>query len=187
MKSLIGYFRNYRLQSILSPVFKLLEACFELAVPLIVAGIIDKGITGSDTEYIKSHIWLLVLFAVVGFASAICAQYFAAYSASGVSSDIRRALFDKLFRLKVSQYEKIGSSQLITSLTSDVNQISSGINLFLRLLLRSPFIVAGACIMAFTIDWRLALIFVLTVAVLSVFVAFNMICNTCLSQDKAGS
>ena len=174
MKSLIGYFRNYRLQSILSPVFKLLEACFELAVPLIVAGIIDKGITGSDTEYIKSHIWLLVLFAVVGFASAICAQYFAAYSATGVSSDIRRALFDKLFRLKVSQYEKIGSSQLITSLTSDVNQISSGINLFLRLLLRSPFIVAGACIMAFTIDWRLALIFVLTVAVLSVFVAFNM-------------
>ena len=174
MKALIGYFRNYRLQSILSPVFKLLEACFELAVPLIVAGIIDKGITGSDTEYIKSHIWLLVLFAVVGFASAICAQYFAAYSASGVSSDIRRALFDKLFRLNVSQYEKTGSSQLITSLTSDVNQISSGVNLFLRLLLRSPFIVAGACIMAFTIDWRLAMIFVLAVAVLSVFIAFNM-------------
>lgn len=174
MKTLIRYFRNYRLQSILSPVFKLLEACFELAVPLIVAGIIDKGITGSDTEYIKTHIWLLVLFAVVGFASAICAQYFAAYSACGVSSDIRRALFDKLFRLNLSQYEKTGSSQLITSLTSDVNQISSGINLFLRLLLRSPFIVAGACIMAFTIDWRLALIFVLIVSVLSLFVAFNM-------------
>lgn len=174
MRSLISYFRNYRLQSILSPVFKLLEACFELAVPVIVAGIIDKGITGADNEYIKSHVWLLVLFAVVGFASAICAQYFAAYSACGVSSDIRRALFDKLFRLNVTQYEKAGSSLLITSLTSDVNQISSGINLFLRLLLRSPFIVAGACIMAFTIDWRLALIFLLVVAALSAFIALNM-------------
>ena len=174
MKTILKYFRNYRLQSILSPVFKLLEACFELAVPVIVAGIIDKGINGGDESYIRSHIWFLVLFAAVGFASAICAQYFAAYSSCGVSSDIRRELFGKLFRLNVTQYESVGSSQLITSLTSDVNQISTGINLFLRLLLRSPFIVIGACVMAFTIDWKIALIIVATVAILSVFIAFNM-------------
>ena len=174
MKSLAGYFRKYKIQCFLSPLFKLLEACFELAVPLIVAGIIDNGIVKGDTGYINTHIWFLVLFAAVGFASAICAQYFAAYSACGVSSDIRRALFDKLYRLNVTQYENVGSSQLITSLTSDVNQISSGINLFLRLLLRSPFIVVGAVVMAFTIDWRIALIFVLVVALLSVFIALNM-------------
>ena len=174
MNTILKYFRNYRLQSILSPVFKLLEACFELAVPVIVAGIIDKCINGGDESYSRSHIWFLVLFAAVGFASAICAQYFAAYSACGVSSDIRRELFGKLFRLNVTQYESVGSSQLITSLTSDVNQISTGINLFLRLLLRSPFIVIGACVMAFTIDWKIALIIVATVAILSVFIAFNM-------------
>lgn len=174
MKRILRYFGNYKLKTILSPLFKLSEAAFELIVPLVIADIIDNGIPSGSSSYITRRVILLFVFAVVGFVSAICAQYFAAVSASGISSDIRHDLFQKIQRLSVPGYEKLGSSKIVTGLTSDVNQIQSGINLFLRLLLRSPFIVIGAVIMAFTISARMALIFVTAVALLGVVVAFNM-------------
>ena len=174
MKLLFDHIGKYKAASILSPVFKLLEACFELTVPLIVAGVIDYGIKQSDMNYVWSHVPILVLFAVVGFASAITAQYFAAYSACGISSGIRKSLHDKLQTLSISDYEKIGSSSMVTLLTSDVNQIQTGINLFLRLLLRSPFIVVGACIMAAVVKPSMALIFVLCTALMAVIIALNM-------------
>ena len=174
MKLIIDHIGKYKAASILSPVFKLLEACFELTVPLIVAGVIDNGIKKGDMDYVWSNVPILVLFAVVGFASAITAQYFAAYSACGISSDIRKSLHDKLQTLSVSDYEKIGASGIVTLLTSDVNQIQTGINLFLRLLLRSPFIVIGACIMAAVVKPSMALIFVLCTAILAVVIALNM-------------
>lgn len=174
MRLIFDHIGKYRAASILSPVFKLLEACFELIVPLIVAGVIDNGINKGDTGYVWSHVPILVVFAVVGFAVAITAQYFAAYSATGISSGIRKSLHDKLQTLSVSDYEKIGSSGIVTLLTSDVNQIQTGINLFLRLLLRSPFIVIGACIMAAVVKPSMALIFVACTAVLAVVIALNM-------------
>ena len=174
MRLIFDHIGKYRAASILSPVFKLLEACFELIVPLIVAGVIDNGINKGDTGYVWSHLPILVVFAVVGFAVAITAQYFAAYSATGISSGIRKSLHDKLQTLSVSDYEKIGSSGIVTLLTSDVNQIQTGINLFLRLLLRSPFIVIGACIMAAVVKPSMALIFVGCTAVLAVVIALNM-------------
>lgn len=174
MKLIIDHIGKYKAASLLSPVFKLLEACFELTVPLIVAGVIDNGIRKGDMDYVWSNVPILVLFAVVGFASAITAQYFAAYSACGISSDIRKSLHDKLQTLSVSDYEKIGASGIVTLLTSDVNQIQTGINLFLRLLLRSPFIVIGACIMAAVVKPSMALIFVLCTAILAVVIALNM-------------
>ena len=174
MHRILGYFRNYKLRSVLSPLFKLSEAAFELTVPLVIADIIDKGIPSGDSAFIRNRFLLLLFFAVVGFISAILAQYFAATVACNISSDIRHDLFAKIQRLSVPEYEKIGSSKIVTGLTSDVNQIQSGINLFLRLLLRSPFIVLGAVIMAFTISARMALIFVAAVALLGMVVAFNM-------------
>lgn len=174
MNTILRYIKNYKLQSVLSPLFKLLESVFELIVPIIIASIIDIGIANNDFDYILKRVLLLALFAFVGFCSAICAQYFAAAAACGVSSDIRGDLFHKIIRLSVSDYENIGSSNVVTGLTSDVNQIQSGINLTLRLLLRSPFIVFGAVIMAFTIDVKLSSIFVIAVFLLGVFVAVNM-------------
>ena len=174
MKLIFNHIGKYKTASVLSPVFKLLEACFELTVPLIVAGVIDNGIKKFDSGYVWSHVPILVLFAVVGFASAITAQYFAAYSACGISSGIRKSLHDKLQTLSISDYEKIGSSSMITLLTSDVNQIQTGINLFLRLLLRSPFIVVGACIMAAVVKPSMALIFVLCTALMAAVIALNM-------------
>ncbi len=174
MKRILRYFDNYKIKSILSPLFKLSEAAFELTVPLVIADIIDNGIPSGDSSFIIKRVLLLFCFAVVGFISAICAQYFAAVAASGISGDIRHDLFGKVQSIPVPEYEKIGSSKLVTGLTSDVNQIQSGINLFLRLLLRSPFIVIGAVIMAFTISARMALIFVAAVALLGIVVALNM-------------
>ncbi len=174
MKFLLSHVGKYKAASVLSPVFKLLEACFELIVPLIVAGMIDQGINKGDMDYVKSRIFILVLFAVVGFAVAITAQYFAAYSACGISSSIRKSMHDKLQSLSIADYEKIGSSSAVTLLTSDVNQIQTGINLFLRLLLRSPFIVVGACIMAATVKSSMALIFAGCTLLLTVVIALNM-------------
>ncbi|MBE7069881.1 MAG: ABC transporter ATP-binding protein [Ruminococcaceae bacterium] len=174
MKLIFDHIGKYKAASILSPVFKLLEACFELTVPLIVAAMIDQGINQGDMGYVKSHIFILVLFAVVGFISAITAQYFAAYSACGISSGIRKSMHDKLQTLSVSDFEKVGASSTITLLTSDVNQIQTGINLFLRLLLRSPFIVIGACIMAAVVKPSIALIFAGCTLLLAVVIALNM-------------
>ncbi len=174
MRTVLSYWKNYKIQCLLGPLFKLLEALFELTVPLVIASLIDKGIAGNDSDHCVKCIILLGIFALVGYISAIMAQYFAAYAASGISSELRKDLFHKMQRLSVSSYERIGKGNLVTGLTSDVNQIQSGINLTLRLLLRSPFIVFGAVIMAFTIDMRLALIFVVTVSILGIFVGYNM-------------
>ena len=174
LKGVMKYAKGYSVQSILSPLFKLLEAVFELIVPYVIKDLIDKGIKCNDPQVIRNNVILLVVFATVGVVCAICAQYFAAAAAAGISSDVRKDLFRKIMHLSVSDYEKIGSSNIVTGLTSDVNQIQSGINLVLRLLLRSPFIVFGAVIMAFTISVRMALIFVVVVTILGVFVAFNM-------------
>ncbi|MBR1797692.1 MAG: ABC transporter ATP-binding protein [Clostridiales bacterium] len=174
MRKILRYFSNYKLRSVLSPLFKLSEATFELIVPLVIADIIDKGIVSSDISYINRRVILLLIFAVVGFVSAILAQYFAATAAAGISSDIRRDLFNKIENLSITSYERLGSAKIVTGLTSDVNQIQSGINLFLRLLLRSPFIVLGAVIMAFTISPGMALISVIAVLILGIVVALNM-------------
>ncbi|MBR2523694.1 MAG: ABC transporter ATP-binding protein [Clostridiales bacterium] len=174
MNLIFRYIGKYKAVSVLSPVFKLLEACFELTVPLIIADLIDKGIATSDNGLISSRIVLLVIFAVVGFACAITAQYFAAYSANGITAAIREDLFRHIESLSVETYEKTGSARIITGLTSDINQISSGINLTLRLLLRSPFIVAGAAIMAFAVSPRMSLIFIGMLALLSLFIFLNM-------------
>ena len=174
MRKLICYFKNYLKEIILSPLFKLLEAVFELIVPLVVASIIDNGIEGGNKSYILSRIILLLVFAIVGFGCAITAQFFAAKAACGITSNLRGDLFSHVEKLSVRTFERTGSGKIITGLTSDINQISSGINLTLRLLLRSPFIVIGASIMAFTVSPRLSLIFVAMLVVLSVFIAVNM-------------
>ena len=174
MDILKSYIRRYKKQCILSPLFKLLEACFELIVPLVVKGIIDVGIPNKDKTYIVGSVIVLCVFAVAGICFAITAQYFASYAAAGISSDLRSDLFDKVTRLKEKDYDHLGSSSLITSLTSDVNQIASGINMVLRLLLRSPLIVIGATIMAFTVSWKLALIFLVADIILFAVVYSNM-------------
>ena len=169
MKSL-SFLKKYKVQSILAPLFKLLEASFELIVPLVVADIIDNGINGGDSTYIIVRCLILVLLAVVGLVSAITAQYFAARAAIGACTGLRSALFSKIQRLSFKQLDGIGSSTLITRMTSDVNQIQTGINMFLRLLLRSPFIVIGATIMAFYVDSTSALVFAVVVPLLAIVV-----------------
>lgn len=173
MKSL-SYLKDYKVQSILAPLFKLLEASFELLVPLVVADIIDNGINSGDKAYIFYRCLLLVLLAVVGLISAVFAQFFAAKSATGATTKLRSALFKKIQSLSFSQLDSIGSATLITRMTSDVNQIQTGINMFLRLLLRSPFIVIGATIMAFYVDVKGALVFAVVVPVLAIIVAVIM-------------
>ncbi|MCQ2534469.1 MAG: ABC transporter ATP-binding protein/permease [Clostridia bacterium] len=174
MHILIDYFKNYKKQSIIGPLFKLLEAVFELIVPLIVAAIIDKGIENNDMGLIVRYVGLMAVFALVGYSCALIAQYFASYVANNISCSIRADLFKRILRMNLTQYDDIGSSGILTSLTDDVNQISNGINLFLRLLLRSPFIVVGASVMAMTIDFKAAMIFVLVVALLALIIVLNM-------------
>ncbi len=174
MKRLLSYCKSYLKEIVLSPLFKLLEAVFELIVPLVVASIIDKGIAGNDTQYLTGRIVLLIVFAVVGFGCAITAQYFAAYAAGGITSRVRGDLFKHIESISVESFEKTGSAKMITGLTSDCNQISSGINLTLRLLLRSPFIVIGAAIMAFTVSPKMSLIFIAMLLVLTLLIALNL-------------
>ncbi len=169
MKSL-SFLMDYKKESVLSPVFKLLEASFELFVPLVVADIIDNGINSGDIGYIIRRCLLLVLLAVVGLVSAITAQYFAAKAATGASTKLRSAVFRKIQSLSFKQIDNVGSATLITRMTSDINQIQTGINMFLRLLLRSPFIVFGATIMAFYVDVKGALVFAVAVPLLALIV-----------------
>ena len=170
MKSL-SYLKDYKLQAILAPFFKLLEASFELFIPLVVADIIDNGINNKGgISYIVTRCLLLVLLAVVGLVSSITAQYFAAKTATGASTKLRSALFRKIQSLSFKQIDEIGSATLITRMTSDVTQIQTGINMFLRLLLRSPFIVIGATIMAFYVDIKGALVFAVAVPLLALIV-----------------
>lgn len=170
MKSLLKYLKEYRKEAVLAPLFKLLEATFELIVPLVMAAIIDTGIGTQNRSYILKMCGVLVLLAAVGLVSAITAQWFAAKAATGFSAKLRHLLFEHIQELSFSQMDLFGTDTLITRMTSDVNQVQNGVNLVLRLFMRSPFIVFGAMVMAFTVDVKAALIFVVTIPVLSVVV-----------------
>ena len=174
MKKLLKYLSEYKKECFLSPFFKMLEATFELIVPLVIASLIDKGITGQNYGHIYLMVAVLGVLAVVGLIMAITAQYFAAKAAIGFATKLRHALFEHLMGLSYSDVDKLGTSTMITRMTSDVNQAQNGVNMFLRLFLRSPFVVFGAMIMAFTIDARVAFIFVVTIAVLFAVVALLM-------------
>ena len=186
MKRLMMYLKDYKKESILAPLFKLLEAFFELMVPLVMANIIDYGISNRNMGYIGKMGLVLLLLGVVGLASSITAQFFAAKAAVGVSTKLRQALFDHIEDLSFTDIDKAGTSTMITRMTSDVNQVQSGINMTLRLFLRSPIIVFGAMIMAFTIDVKCALIFVVAIPLLSV-VVFGIILSTIPMYKKVQS
>lgn len=170
MKQILKYLREYKKECICAPLFKLLEASFELIVPLVMAAIIDNGITASDKPYIWKMGGVLVLLAAVGLVSSVTAQYFAAKAAVGFSTKLRHILFEKIESLSFSKMDTVGTSTLITRMTSDINQVQSGVNLVLRLFLRSPFIVFGAMAMAFTVNVRAAMVFVVTIPLLSIVV-----------------
>lgn len=180
------YLKDYKKESILAPLFKLLEAFFELMVPLVMANIIDYGISNRNMGYIGKMGLLLLLLGVVGLASSITAQFFAAKAAVGFSTKLRQALFDHIEDLSFTDIDKAGTSTMITRMTSDVNQVQSGINMTLRLFLRSPIIVFGAMIMAFTIDVKCALIFVVAIPLLSI-VVFGIILSTIPMYKKVQS
>lgn len=170
MKHLLPYFKKYKWLSILAPAFKMLEACFDLTVPLIVAGIIDKGIAENDRQYIVSRFLLLILMALLGLLSSFTAQFFAAKAAIGTATGLRYQLIEKIQSLSFTQRDRIGKSTLITRLTSDINLVQNGLNIFLRLFMRSPFIVFGATVLAFTVNFDLALIFVGIIVILFIIV-----------------
>ena len=170
MKQILKYLKEYKKECICAPLFKLLEASFELIVPLVMAAIIDNGITASDKSYIWKMGGVLVLLAAVGLISSVTAQYFAAKAAVGFSTKLRHILFEKIESLSFSKMDTVGTSTLITRMTSDINQVQSGVNLVLRLFLRSPFIVFGAMAMAFTVNVRAAMVFVVTIPLLSIVV-----------------
>ena len=175
MRKLLRFLKDYKKESILSPLFKLLEASFELFVPLVMAAIIDTGIGNKDGGFILKMCGILILLAIVGLTCSITAQYFAAKAAVGFATKVRHALFDHIQKLSYTEMDTAGTDTMITRMTSDINQAQSGVNMVLRLFLRSPFIVFGAMIMAFTIDVNAALIFVVTIPVLSVVVFGIMI------------
>lgn len=177
MRKLLRFLKDYKKESILSPLFKLLEASFELFVPLVMAAIIDTGIGNKDGGFILKMCGILILLALVGLTCSITAQYFAAKAAVGFATKVRHALFDHIQKLSYTEMDTAGTDTMITRMTSDINQAQSGVNMVLRLFLRSPFIVFGAMIMAFTIDVKAALIFVVTIPVLSV-VAFGIMIIT---------
>lgn len=174
MKKLFDYMKEYKVESILGPLFKLLEAMFELFVPLVVAAMIDKGIANRDTGFILRMALLLLALGGIGLVCSITAQFFAAKAAVGTSCRLRRALFAKIQTLSFSDIDGQGTSTLLTRLTNDVNQVQSGVNLSLRLLLRSPFVVFGAMVMAFTIDVRAVLIFAAAIPLLALVVSAIM-------------
>lgn len=170
MKILLAYLKDYKKESILAPLFKMLEASFELFVPLVMAAIIDVGIADQDKPYIVKMCFVLIALGIIGLVCSITAQYFAAKAATGVGTGIRHGLFEHIQKFTFTEMDQLGTSTLITRMTSDINQIQSGVNLVLRLFLRSPFIVFGAMIMAFTVDVKAALVFVVTIPLLSLIV-----------------
>ena len=170
MKYLLKHLRQYKKQSILAPLFKMLEALFDLFVPLVVANIINVGIGNRDNSYILKQCGILVLLALIGITCSFTAQYFAAVASVGCATGLRHDLFSHIQKLGYSEIDTAGTSTLITRMTSDINQVQNGINMAMRLLLRSPFIVFGAMIMAFTINAKAALIFLIAIPVLSVIV-----------------
>lgn len=175
MRKLIPYLKNYKKESIIGPLFKLLEAVFELIVPLVTARIIDIGIQNRDIPYIWKMAALLVAFGVMGLLCSLLAQYFAAKAAVGFGTELRHDLFCHIEQLSYAAVDKAGSATLVVRITSDINQVQSGVNLVLRLFLRSPFIVVGAMVMAFTINVKIALIFVVTVPLLALVIYGIMI------------
>lgn len=170
MKKLLIYLKAYRKEACLAPIFKMLEAVFELFVPLVIKGIIDYGIAAEDRAYCLRMGLLLLLLAVIGLAMATTAQWFSARAAAGFAAKIKQVLMEHIQKLSYTELDTIGTSTLITRMTSDVNQVQTGTNLVLRLFMRSPFIVFGSMIMAFTIDFKAAMIFVITIPLLSVVV-----------------
>lgn len=170
MKKLLKYLRGYEKECILGPLFKLLEATFELFIPLVVARIVDTGIADGDGKYITKMCILMVTLGIVGLVSAVMAQYFSAKAAVGFSTRLRHAVMERILSLSHSQIDTLGSSTMITRMTSDINQVQNGLNLTLRLLLRSPFVVFGAMVMAFTIDFHSALVFAGVIPILSIIV-----------------
>lgn len=174
MKNLLKYIKEYRTQAVLGPIFKLTEALFELFVPLVVADIIDNGIAQGDKHLIYTHGLLMIALGVIGFLCAITAQYFAAKASVGFAANLRLALYRKVSTSSYTDLDRIGTSTLMTRMTGDVNQVQTGVNMTLRLLLRSPFIVFGAMIMAFSVDKKSAMIFVVAIPILSAIVAIIM-------------
>ncbi len=170
MKKLLKYMRGYGKECVLGPLFKLLEATFELFIPLVVAAIVDTGIGGGDKSYIVKMVLVMIALGLIGLASAVTAQYFAAKAAVGFSARLRHAVLKHILTLSHSQMDTLGTSTMITRMTSDINQVQNGVNLTLRLLLRSPFVVFGAMVMAFTIDVQAALVFAGVIPVLCVIV-----------------
>ena len=170
LKNLLKYLKGYEKQCVLGPLFKLLEATFELLVPLVVARIVDQGIGTGDTGYIVKMCLVMVALGVIGLAMAVCAQYFSAVAAVGFSARLRHVLMEHILHLSYSQIDQLGTSTMVTRMTSDINQVQNGVNLTLRLLLRSPFVVFGAMVMAFTIDFQAALVFAGVIPVLSLIV-----------------
>lgn len=170
MKHLLIYLKDYKKETVLAPLFKLLEALFELFVPLVMASIIDKGIAHNDTGHIVKLGAVLVVLGIVGLISSLTAQYFSAKAAVGFATKLKHSLFEHIQGLSFAEIDKLGTSTLITRMTSDINQLQNGVNMVLRLFLRSPFIVFGAMVMAFTVDVKAALIFVVIIPLLSVVV-----------------
>lgn len=170
MKSLLKYLKGYKKESILAPLFKMLEASFELLVPLVMAAVIDKGIEGNNKSYIVSMCLVMILLGLIGFVCSITAQYFAAKAATGFARKLRYEMFSHIQKLSYSKLDTAGTATLITRMTSDVNQVQSGVNMFLRLFLRSPFIVIGAMVMAFYVDVKAAVVFAVAIPVLSLVV-----------------
>ena len=170
MKKLLRYLKEYRKECILAPLFKMLEACFELFVPLVVASIVDIGIAGENKSYILSRAGIMVALGIIGLLCSVTAQYFAAKAAVSFSTKLRHVLFSHIESLSFTELDTMGTSTLITRMTNDINQVQNGVNLVLRLFLRSPFIVFGAMIMAFTVNVKAALVFVVTIPLLSIVV-----------------
>ena len=174
MKKLLVYLKEYKKETILGPLFKLLEASFELLVPLVIASMIDRGIGGGDRQHIINMCLVLILLCFVGFGSAVTAQFFAARAAAGFAARVKRALFYNVQKLSYADIDRVGTSAMITRMTSDINQVQQGVNLTIRLLLRSPFVVFGAMVMAFTINARQAFIFLVTIILLFLVVGLIM-------------
>ena len=187
MKKLLKYMKGYGKQCVLGPLFKLLEATFELLIPLVVANIVDKGIGNSDVSYIVRMCIVMIVLGVVGLISSVTAQWFSAVAAVGFSTRLRHAVLEHILGLSYSQIDTLGTSTMITRMTSDINQVQNGVNLTLRLLLRSPFVVFGAMIMAFTIDFQAAMVFVALIPVLCVIVFGIMLITMPMYKRVQGS
>ena len=177
MNGMLKYLKKYRKECVLAPLFKMLEASFELMVPLVMKVIIDQGIGGGDRGMVVRMVLVMVALGLIGLASSVTAQYFSARAATGFATGVRHALFEHLQKLSFSNMDALGTSTMITRMTSDVNLTQTGVNMTLRLFLRSPFVVFGAMIMAFTIDLRCALIFATVIAALSAVVFGIMAVN----------